>query len=345
MMTQAFLLTRTGSADNAFMLADIELTLLQEHEVLIEVEAFGLNYADLMIRRGLYSEKPKLPCVLGYEVVGKIIQIGDASRSHLIGTRALAFTLLGAYAKQVVARRDWVFPIGQMNPNTALSLALQGITAWYMARYIAPIKTNEKILIHAAAGGVGTLLIQLAKQAGATVIAKVSSEEKRQQCLALGADCAINYKTCSYVHEVERLIGKNALDTSFNPIGGVAFKQDLRLLGAGSKLVLFGGSELMAGRFGVLSRLNFLLQMGVIIPIFQSIHAKSLIGINVLKLANCKPDVIREGLAQMIGLCQQNRVKPQNGGDFHFTELENAHGLLESGASSGKIAVYWRDQR
>jgi len=228
MLTQAFLLTRTGSVDNAtgsvdnaFTLADIELAPLQENEVLIEAEAFGLNYANIMTRRGLYSEQPKLPCVLGYEIVGTIIQSGQKGDRHLIGTRVIALTQLGAYAKQVIVRIDRVCPIGDdVHPNTALALALQGVTACYMSRYIAPIRAGEKVLIHAAAGGVGTLLIQLAKHAGATVMAKVSSEQKRQHCLAAGADFAINYTTHDYVAEIERLIGKHHLDASFNPVAG-----------------------------------------------------------------------------------------------------------------------------
>jgi len=342
MMTQAFQLTRTGSADHAFTLSKVELPSLQAHEVMIEVDAFGLNYADTMIRRGLHSEKPKLPCVLGYEVVGTIIQVGKEVDAHLIGTRVVALTLLGAYARQVIADSDRVFSIGDMNPNAALALALQGITACYISRYIAPIRANETVLIHAAAGGVGTLLIQLAKQAGATVIAKVSSEEKRQTCLKLGADYAINYKTQDYVREVEKRIGTSNLDTSFNPLGGASFKQDPRLLGAGSKLVLFGGAELMSGGFSALSKLKFIMQMGFIIPIFYSINAKSLIGVNILQLVTTKPHIIRECFAQLMQLYQQGIVNPQNGGDFHFTELAHANSLLESGKSSGKLAVYWQ---
>jgi len=342
MMTQALLLTRTGSADKTFTLSEIELASLQEHEVLIEAEAFGLNYADIMTRRGLYSEQPKLPCVLGYEVVGTIIQTGQQANRHLIGTRVVALTGRGAYAKHVLAHVDKVYPIGEIHPNTALALGLQGVTACYMSRYLAPVRTGENVLIHAAAGGVGTLLIQLAKHAGARVIAKVSSETKCQHCLIADADFAINYTTHDYVAEVEKLIGKNNLDVSFNPVGGSTFKQDLKLLGAGSKMMLFGGSALMAGKLGVLSKLGFLARMGVLIPIFQSIHAKSVLGINVLQLMDSKPHVIGHCLAEMIELHRQRIIKPKNGGDFHFTELEKAHMLLESGQSSGKLAVYWQ---
>ena len=148
------------------------------NDVLIETEAFGLNYADVMARRGLYREAPAFPCVIGYEVVGTIIQTGSSVDITLIGKRVVAFTRFGGYAKHVITTKDAIAEIGKMPVNDALALATQGVTAYYMSNYISPVRTGEHVLIHAAAGGVGTLLIQLAKQAGAIVIAKVSSKEK-----------------------------------------------------------------------------------------------------------------------------------------------------------------------
>jgi len=341
MKTESLLLTRNGSAEKAFKLKEISLLELQKHQVLIEVEAFGLNYADVMIRRGLHSEKPKLPCVLGYEVVGTIIKAYDKASNNLIGVRVAAFTKLGAYSRHVIANIEMLCPIDNINANTALALVLQGITAYYMSNYIAPIKAGENVLIHAAAGGVGTLLIQLAKYAGARVLAKVSSDAKCKLCTNLGADFVINYQTHNYAQEIEKFIGRRNLDTSFNPIGGKTFKRDLKLMGAGSKMVLFSGAELMTGKFGIFSQLNFLLKMGVIIPIFQTISAKSIIGINMLELANTKPYVIKECLTQMICLYKQGIINPINGGEFSLCQFAKAHSLLESGKSSGKISVCW----
>src|SRR5690606_9900927 len=127
---------------------------------------------------------------------------------------------------------------------------------------------------------VGTLLIQLAKQAGAIVFAKVSSEEKERKCLSLGADHAINYRTENYAEAVEKIIGKYKLDVSFNPVGGSTFKMDKQLLGAGSRMVLFGGSQLAEGKWGILSQLNFLRKMGISVPAFLMMQSKSMIGVN-----------------------------------------------------------------
>jgi len=341
MKTQAFLIGSKGDPNKTFQCAEIELSPPKANEVLVEVEAFGLNHIDVALRLGTHSDRPAMPFVPGYEVVGKIVQAGERVDIGLLGKRVVAFTLLGAYARHVVVPADALVDVGETDANTALALALQGMTAYYMSRRVCPIFPGENVLVHAAAGGVGSLLVQLAKHAGAVVIAKVSSEEKRNKCLELGADFAINYKTSDYVMGVEKIIGKQALDLSFNPVAGRTFRQDRRLLGHGARLVLFGGLELAHSRYGLFSQLNFLRKMGIILPVFLSIHAQSIIGVDVLKIAQTKPQVIGYCLNQIQSQYRQGVVKPENGGDFAITELSKAHALLESGNSMGKLAVHW----
>ncbi len=341
MKTEAFLLTKKGNPEEAFQLSEVTLPALKANDVLIETEAFGLNYADVMARRGLYREAPAFPCVIGYEVVGTIIQTGSSVDTTLIGKRVVAFTRFGGYAKHVITTKDAIAEIGKMPVNDALALATQGVTAYYMANYISPVRTGEHVLIHAAAGGVGTLLIQLAKQAGAIVIAKVSSKEKQEKCLSLGADHAVNYKDENYATAIERIIGVKKLDVSFNPVGGDTFKIDKHLLGFGSRIFLFGGSQLSEGKLGILSQLNFLRKMGVSVPVFLMMQSKSLIGVNMLKIADSKPLVLQFCMQEVVNLYHAGKLTTENGGDFPYTEMNQAHALLESGKSIGKIAVHW----
>lgn len=341
MKTEAFLLIKKGNPEQAFRLSEVTLPEIKENEVLIETEAFGLNYSDVMARRGLYREAPPFPCVIGYEVVGKIVEAGTGADNSLIGKRVVAFTRFGGYSKHVITSADAVAEIEQMPVNDALALATQGVTAYYMANYISPVRKGENVLIHAAAGGVGTLLIQLAKSAGATVFAKVSSEEKKEKCLSLGADYVVNYRKENYVGSIEKVIGKKQLDVSFNPVGGSTFKTDKQLLGFGSRIVLFGGSQLAEGKWGVLSLLNFLKKMGITIPVFLMMQSKSMIGVNMLKIADSKPEVLKLCMEEVIALYQSGKITTENGGDFNFTEMNKAHLLLESGKSIGKIAVHW----
>lgn len=341
MKTEAFLLTQKGTPEKAFKLSTIKLKELTEDEVLIEVEAFGLNYADVMARLGLYRDAPPFPCVIGYEVVGKIVQVGNLKNEHLLQKRVVAFTRFGAYARHTITSVDAVSEIGEIASNEALALTTQGTTAYYMTNYTTHLNKGENVLIHAAAGGVGTLLIQFAKLSGARVIAKVSSKEKEAICLKLGADYTINYRLENYVEAIERKIGKKQLAVSFNPVGGSTYKKDHQLLGFGSKIILFGGSELSNGKWGMFSQLNFIRKMGITLPIAWMMQSKSMIGVNMLKIADYQPLVLKQCLQEVVALYQANKLIIQQGGNFTSDQLFEAHNLLESGKSIGKIAIHW----
>ncbi|MFZ9612526.1 MAG: quinone oxidoreductase family protein [Crocinitomicaceae bacterium] len=341
MKTEAIVLCQIGSSSNAFELRPVEIPSLGSDEVLIESEAFGLNYADVMARHGLYKEAPPMPCVLGYEAVGTVKQVGSNVSSEWIGKRVLAFTRFGAYAKIVQTKVNAIVEIGDLSAEIAMALSTQGVTAYYMSDVIAPIRKNEHVLIHAAAGGVGSLLIQLAKLKGAIVYAKIGSEEKRAFVKECGADFVLNYKEANYESTLLNLLGSNKLSASFNPVAGDTIKKDAKLLGPNGRLYLFGGSQMVGGKFGIFSKLKFLWDMGIILPIGLMMQSKSLIGVNMLKIADSYPDIISTSLKEVVQLHQLKKITPHVGGVFTQHEIVAAHDLLESGKSMGKITVRW----
>lgn len=344
MKSQGYCLIQTGEASRAFNLREIELPALKEHEVLVEVEAFGLNYADVMARHGLYREAPPMPSVIGYEVVGKIVEVGTSVDASRIGKRVVAFTRFGGYAKHAITPSIAAIEIGEIDANNALSIATQGVTAYYMAEYLAPIHPNDRVLIHAAAGGVGSILIQLAKQKGAIVFAKVGSDEKKEIVRSIGADYAINYKTTDYIKQANRFLEGKKMDVIFNPVGGSTFKQDRSILAHGGRLFMYGGSELAEGKLGILSKLNFLRKMGVVIPVGLMIGSRNLLGINMLRIADHRPDILEACLKGAVKLFEEGKINPLTGGQFPSSKLAEAHTLLESGKSSGKISVHWEKE-
>lgn len=340
--TEGFVLVQKGNPDKAFQLKEIELKSLDENEVIIETEAFGLNYADVMARNGLYKEAPPMPCVIGYEVVGRIIQIGNNVDENWLNKRVLGFSRFGGYAKKVITTDQAIVEIeDEITTQIALALCTQSVTAYYMAEYVSPIRKGENVLIHAAAGGVGSILIQLAKLKGATVFAKIGDEAKRKLVTDLGADYIINYNSSNYAQQIQSILGEKKIDISYNAVAGSTFKQDLKLLGAGGKLFLFGGAELSGGKWGILSQLNFIKKMGLMIPIGLMMTSKSILGINMLKIADEKPAVLSHCLKEVIELYKKGKISPQIGGEFSQNELNQAHLLLESGKSVGKIIVNW----
>lgn len=342
--TEAFHLVKKGNPESAFELRSTTLPELNSKQVLIEVQAFGLNYADVMARLGLYREAPPLPCVIGYEVVGLITEVGSEVDSSLLGKRVVGFCRFGGYAKHVITEEYAVSVIDEMDAGTALSLATQFVTAFYMVHRSANVQAGERVLIHAAAGGVGTALIQLCKMKGAYVVAKVSSKEKETLVRNLGADAVINYKEGDYSEKIAALLGKDRLDVSFNPVAGSTFKKDWGLLGTGGRLVLFGGSELSNGKWGLLSTLNFVRKMGFVVPIGLMMRSKSIIGINMLKIADFKPQVLTQCLNEVVKMVKLGQIQPVVGGVYKQSEFTKAHRLLEEGKTIGKLIIEWDEQ-
>lgn len=341
MKTEGYFLVKKGTAENAFELRAFDTPEPSENEVLVEVEAFGLNYADVMARHGLYRGAPPMPCVLGYEAVGKVIKVGEKSDRNLIGKRVIAFCRFGAYAKHVVTFDFAVVPVGDEDIIELLALCTQGVTAYYMAEYLTPVREYDTVLVHAAAGGVGTILIQLAKRKGATVIAKVGRKEKENLVKELGADHVVNYRSDDYVEQTKKALNGNQLDVSFNPAGGSTFKKDMSLLGPGGRIILFGGSELSGSKWAIFSVLAFLFKMGRVIPAMLMGKSRSILGVNMLTIADNKPEVMKHCLKEVVELYQKGAIKPQSGGLYTADKLHEAHTALESGNSTGKIGVKW----
>lgn len=341
--TKGFVLTKVGEPETAFELQEITLNI-SSSQILVEVSAFGLNYADVMARKGKYREAPPLPSTIGYEVVGNVVKVGSEISSDLIGKRVLAFTRFGGYARHAITEdKAFILLDDEISDEDALSLCTQYVTAYYMTNYQSSIHPEDIVLIHAAAGGVGTGLIQLCKNAGATIIAKVGQDTKIERVKALGADFVVNYHKENYEQAISSFLGARKLSYSFNAVGGSTFKKDVRLLGAGGKVVLFGGAELTNTKWGILSQLNFIKKMGQIIPIFWMMQAKSLLGVNMLKIAETQPIIIQNCLENLLKLYKNEKLKTYVDKVYDSSELATAHHYLESGKSMGKIVVKWNE--
>ena len=341
MESQAFFLTKKGAAAEAFELRKFDIPEPTGNKVLVEAEAFGLNYADVMARRGLYREAPPMPCIVGYEVVGKIIACGPDANKENLNKRVVAFCRFGGYAKHVITDDYATVGVGDQDSIELLALCTQVVTAYYMAEYLTPIHSIDRVLIHAAAGGVGSILIQLAKMKGAEVIAKVGQKEKEQFVRDLGADHVINYRDSDYSDQLESYLDGGRIDISYNPVAGSTYKKDMKLLGSGGRMILFGGSELANGKWGIFSKLNFVRKMGSLMPIALMMRSKNILGVNMLKIADNKPKVLEHCLQASVKLYTDGKIKPQVGGSYSSDQMAEAHTALESGKTTGKLGIIW----
>ena len=339
--TEAFFLVKTGSPQEAFVRKHFELAAPEGREVVIEVEAFGLNYADVMARRGLYREAPPFPCIIGYEVVGKIVHCGPKVDSSLVGNRVIAFCRFGGYARHIVTYDYATVTVSNQPAEELLALCTQAVTAYYMAEYLSPIHSSDKILIHAAAGGVGTILIQLAKLKGAFIIAKIGQSNTSDLVKSLCADLVVNYNESNYVDQIKYVLEGARIDVSFNPVAGSTYRRDMQLLGSGGRMILFGGSELGRAKWGILSKLNFVRKMGLVFPISLMMRSKNILGVNMLKIADNKPEVMEDCLRAVVQMYVEGKLKPQIGGCYKAEDMYEAHGALESGKTTGKLSVFW----
>ncbi|MDX2360637.1 MAG: zinc-binding dehydrogenase [Crocinitomicaceae bacterium] len=339
--SEAFFLVKKGESKSAFERRPFEIKAPEANEVLVEVEAFGLNYADVMARRGLYREAPPFPCVVGYEAVGKVVQCGPDADQSLLNKRVIAFCRFGGYARHVITNDYAVVPVQDQPAEELLALCTQAVTAYYMAEYLTPIHKIDTVLIHAAAGGVGTMLIQLAKLKGATVIAKIGREEKTETVKKLGADYVVNYNSSDYAEQINTMLNGKRIDISFNPAAGSTYKKDMQLLGSGGRIILFGASEMARGKWGFFSKLNFVRKMGFVLPIGLMMRSKNIMGVNMLKIADNKPKVMEHCLNKVVELYSSGKIAPQVGGKYSADQLCDAHDALESGKTTGKLSVFW----
>ncbi|HEY4798706.1 MAG TPA: alcohol dehydrogenase catalytic domain-containing protein, partial [Bacteroidia bacterium] len=199
---KAIYLVKNGKAESAFETREVSIPNPNENEVLIKSEAFGLNFADVMSRMGLYQDAPPIPCVLGYETVGRVESFGKAVTNFKRGQRVVAFTRFGSYAEYAVSDFRGVFPISdELDAGTACALATQYCTAWYAAEEMVNLQENDHVLVNAAAGGVGIALVQLAKRKKCIVYGTCGSDEKIEFLKQIGVDVPINYNKKDFQEE------------------------------------------------------------------------------------------------------------------------------------------------
>ncbi len=226
-------------------------------EVLIKTAAAGINYADTMLRQNKYLFTPSLPFTLGFEVAGTIEAMGEGVQNLKTGQRVLATMRGGGYAEYAVA--DWrtVVPIpDDLDFGKATALLVQGLTALGL---LSDLKSGQTILIHAAAGGVGSLLVQLAKQKGAKVLGTASTTEKLEKIAGLGADVGINYTEADWTDEVLAATAGKGADLIIEMVGGDIGKQNLKCLATGGTMTVYGaasGEDFLISALSLLGRMQ-----------------------------------------------------------------------------------------
>ena len=238
---RAIRIHETGGLD-ALRLDDLPLPEPGPGQARVRIEAIGVNFIDIYDRVGLY--KRQLPLTLGSEAAGVVDALGPDVQDVEVGQRVAFVSIPGAYAEYALAPADRLVPIPDgMETRVAAAALLQGLTAHYLAYSTYPLDASKTALIHAAAGGVGHLLVQVAKRLGARVIGTAGSEAKAQLARQSGADEVILYTEQDFVAETRRLTGGKGVDVVYDSVGKTTFDGSLDCLHPRGYLVLFGQSS------------------------------------------------------------------------------------------------------
>jgi NADPH:quinone reductase-like Zn-dependent oxidoreductase len=309
-------------------------------EVRVAVRAAGVNFADLLGRVGLYPDAPKPPCVVGYEVAGDVDELGEGVEDFQVGQRVMGACRFGGYAQLAIANTSsllampdgWSYSEGAAMPVT-YSTAYAGLV-----RY-GGLRRGERVLIQAAAGGVGIAATQIAKLLGAEVYG-TASPSKHEAIKGFGVDHPVDYRTHDVVDEVRRISGeKQPIDLALDAIGGRSFKQSFALLRAGGRLVCFGASEVQAGeRRSPLRALRVVAQTPRFNPLRLMSESKSVIGLNMLTLWDAKQS-LEELIDPLRDWIADGSLRPVVAREFRLDDGAAAHRYMHERSNIGKVVL------
>ncbi len=332
-------LVKYGDSSKAFEVRDAEKPVPQSREVLIKVDAFGLNFADVVARRGLYPDAPKNPAILGYDVAGTIDALGSDVTEFKVGDRVTALTRFGGYAEYATTMVEGVAKIPDgFDTGLSTALATQACTAYHCAVQSVNMHEGDKVLIHAAAGGVGSTLVQIAKSKGCIVYG-TASKSKLAHIRSIGVDHPIDYRNTDFSNVVHSDLGGAELDFAFDSIGGKTFKQSYKLLKPGGTIVYFGAASQIGS--SKLKALGVVAGFGLFSPIQLLMSSKSMIAVNMLRIADHKPELFQKIFAGVMDYVDQGIIKPTLAKKFHVDQIADAHEYLETRQSIGKVVMEW----
>ena len=313
-------------------------------EVRVRVLAAGVALPDVLAREGVHPETPRPPFTPGWDLVGEVDRLGDGVTGLHPGETVAAMPISGAYSEYVCLPHTELVPVPSgLDAAEAVSLVLNYITAYQMLHRSARVKPGERALIHGAAGGVGTALLQLGRLAGLEMYGTCSSRGTADVS-ALGAT-PIDYQRHDFVKEILRLTG-DGVDAVFDPIGGPHLWESRKALRRGGKVVGYGLSTSLRGkgltssrpgrrqRFRGTAVFAFYIAGGWLLP-----GRKRVVPYSIQTLKRVKPALFRQDLITLFDLLRQQKIKPVIARRFPLTEARQAHELLEQGGVVGKIVL------
>jgi NADPH:quinone reductase-like Zn-dependent oxidoreductase len=304
----------------------------RQGQVRIRVRAAGVNFSDVMARVGFYPDAPPPPCVMGYEVAGEI----DLPRERA-GEKVIALTAFGGQSEVVCVSAAITLPMPSgLTFAEGASIPVVWLTAWHMLHELAHVKRGDTVLIHAAAGGVGTAAVQICKQAGAASIGTASAG-KHARLRELGLGHAIDYRTQDFEAEVKRITNGRGVDVALDAVG--TFKQSFRCLAPLGRLIMYGASAVVSGeKRNLLAAARAVVAMPFFHPMKLLPDNKGIFGVNMGKLWGETALLSRE-LGEVLKGFASGEFKAIVDLEVPFAEARRAHERIQSRANFGKVVL------
>ena len=337
------IVTRYGGPE-ALQVLEEECPEPKPREVRVKVLAAGVSLPDLMMREGIHPETPKLPFTPGWDLVGVVDRLGRGVSEVEQGEIVAALPISGAYAEFVCLPQDELVRVpSRLDPAEAVSLILNYVTAYQMMHRSAKARPGQRVLIHGAAGGVGSALLQLGRLAGLEMYGTCSTRAAAAVS-QLGA-VPIDYQHLDFVKEIHRLTA-DGVDVVFDGIGGSHIWRSRSALRPGGKVVAYGltsslrGGRLASGRSGGRHRFRAIAIFGVyIVGGWILPGGKRVVPYSVQWLKRLKPGLFRRDLVALFDLLRQGKIRPLIAQRFSLAEARRAHEALGKGGLTGKVVL------
>ncbi len=303
-------------------------------QVVVDVRAAGVNFADHMARQGLYEDAPEPPCVLGYEVAGVVAEVGEGVTAPAVGDRDMAGTRFGGYAERVAVGASDVVPMPEgMGFAEGAAIPVNYATAWAGLLGFGSLREGERVLIQAAAGGVGIAATQIARRHGAEVWG-TASPSKHDRIRELGVQHALDYTRKGWHRDVP------PLDLVMDAIGGDSLRRSYRMLRAGGRLVAFGAASVTGAE-----KRNLLRAARQAAPMLRGFNlidqmqsSRAVIGLNLLRLWDDR-GTLDPWIAPLQALLEDGTIKPVVAEEVPFDRAGDAHRLLAERRNVGKVVL------
>lgn len=308
--------------------------------VRIRTRAIGLNFADVLASQGMYPGAPSTPCVLGYEAAGVVDAAGSDAESALVGKRVVAMVPFGGHADTVIATRDQCFDMpDEMTFDEAAALPVNWLTAWHMLFEIAHVRPGESVLVHMAAGGVGTSVLQLCRTIGGVTTFGTASAAKHGVLREYGCTYPIDYRTTDYAEEINRITGGTGIDVVLDPLGGDDTRKGLSLLRTGGRIVCFGFANLVKGdRRSLLRVIGQVRKISKISPLDLIDRNQTVAGFHLGRMFDAT-DVLSREMAEVTKRYVAGSIRPRIDSTHPLERWREAFDRIVDGKNVGKVLL------